>query len=399
MVSSAGSGATVPYLFVFLDQERGLGVGEVGALLTVRAVGAVAGSVLGGAWSDRLGARRAALLILVAAAVSTAALLAVCGTIVGVLLLSVYGVVGSALGSALNALLGQIAPEHRRGRVFSINYAAINAGGAAGALLAAIALTAWPGSGYTVLFAGDAASFVVLAVVVWRWVPCPHLIAPGQIRRRRSSGGYRAVARDGTMRRLCGVTAVVVGGGFCQLQVGIPAIATARNLPGSALGWVFAANMVAVVALQAPLRTLSRNWRRTTCLIAGIVAVAVAWLFVAAAPQAGVPGLALAAVVFAAGAVLLSPVLAALVNDIAPNTLRGRYNGAHILAWTSGWLAGTALTGLLLVTGGSQLLFPTFTLLIVFAAVVALRLRRHLSALIDRPLPANRPDPKLELTG
>jgi MFS family permease len=390
LVSAVGSGATVPYLFVFLQQGRGLGTGLAGALLTVRAVGALVGSVPGGAWADRLGVHRASLLALAAAAVSTAGLLAVRGPVVGVLVLGVYGVVGSVLGTALKALLGQITPETLRQRTFGISYALGNVGGAGGALLAAVVLGAWPGSGYGVLYGVDAASFLVLAVVVWRWVPA-RTADPAPVRAtlevtREPVGGYREVLGDGAMRWLCVLTAAMVAAGYCQLHVGLPATAAARHLPAAGLGWVFAANTTAVIVLQALLQRASRTWRRSTCLIVGSLVMAAAWLLVAAAPGAGMWGLAAAAAVFAGGEVLLAPVLGVLVNALAPAALRGRYNGAHTLAWTGGWLAGTALTGLLLAAHQGGLLFPAFVLLLVLAAATGIRVRVWLPATVDLPL-------------
>ena len=54
---------------------------------------------------------------------------------------------------------------------------------------------------------------------------------------------------------------------------------------------------------------------------------------------------ALAMVVFAIGETLLSPTLAPMVNDLAPDELRGRYNGVSTLAWTTGYMAGPVLGG------------------------------------------------------
>ena len=41
---------------------------------------------------------------------------------------------------------------------------------------------------------------------------------------------------------------------------------------------------------------------------------------------------AAANVAFALGETLVSPTLPAIVNDLAPDSLRGRYNGAYVLA-------------------------------------------------------------------
>ncbi|MFI8294211.1 MFS transporter [Streptomyces sp. NPDC085614] len=397
VVSTAGSGATVPYLFPYLE-SRGLAAGLVGALLTVRAAGALAGAVLGGSWTDRLGIRRAVLLVLGASALSTAALTGIRGPTVAVLILAVYGVVGAALAAALGALLGQVASPEERTRAFALQYSLWNLGGAAGALAATVVLGMWPASGYVLLYGVDAATFVMLALIVWRWVPLPRQAEKDRFPEAAAepAGGYRMVLRDRALNRVCLITALVVAAGFCQLHVGIPGFASASGLPVGRLGWVFAANMAAVVALQAPLQCLSKAWRRSTGAVAGVAVMAAAWGVAMWAPYAGWAALVAAGVAFAAGEVLLAPVLGVLVNDLASDRLRGRYNGAHTLAWTGGWLIGTALTGALLGIHRPGLLFPVLVIPLAVAAVATLRLRRHLPRSADMP-PAliPRPDPAL----
>jgi len=56
-------------------------------------------------------------------------------------------------------------------------------------------------------------------------------------------------------------------------------------------------------------------------------------------------------VVFSFGEILASPVAPSLVNDLAPEALRGRYNAALSLTFTMGTLAGPVLAGLTIGTG------------------------------------------------
>ena len=77
---------------------------------------------------------------------------------------------------------------------------------------------------------------------------------------------------------------------------------------------------------------------------------------------------------------LLAPVLAALVNDLAPPGSRGRYNGAYTLTWTGGWLAGTALSGVLIGTDHPYLLFPILIGLLCAALVAVVVPLRRLQA-------------------
>jgi MFS family permease len=123
--------------------------------------------------------------------------------------------------------------------------------------------------------------------------------------------------------------------------------------------------------------------RRTHALIALCGLWGASWALIAAGIHAGGAAviwlLVLAAVIFGLGETLLAPTVPALVNDLAPEHLRGRYNGAAALAYTSGFVAGPLLSGFLLGHSGATSLFA---LLIAGCAGCALLARR-----LDRQLP------------
>jgi MFS family permease len=76
--------------------------------------------------------------------------------------------------------------------------------------------------------------------------------------------------------------------------------------------------------------------------------------------------------VFATGEVIMAPSIPALVNHLAPEHLRGRYNALHSLAFSAGFIIGPAIAGFLLGAGAGVELF---VLLIVVCGVVALLFR------------------------
>jgi len=87
--------------------------------------------------------------------------------------------------------------------------------------------------------------------------------------------------------------------------------------------------------------------------------------------------------VFGIGEALLAPSQAALINDLAPDELRGRYNGLYALAWTTGLAIGPALAGAALDTGRGDLLFGGLAAACGLGAIVAVRLSRHLPPRIN----------------
>jgi MFS family permease len=382
-VSVAGSGATLPYLFVYLNQARGLQPVLVGDLLTVRAVGALAGALAGGALVDAAGPKRATLWLTGASALSTCGIALIREPLLGALILGLYGVVLAAEVTALDALLGAVAQPRERSPAFDASYLLHNVGGAGGAAIAACALALWPmTTALPVLYVLDAVTFVIMAAIIARWVPRPAEPTQSSV---KAGGNYRALAADPAFRWLSIIVLLLVGAGFCQLHVGLPAFVTAKGLSAAGLGWVFAANMVTVIGLQVPLRRLFARLRRTTHLSIGLAVIAAAWALAQLGWEAGLPMLVAVGVLFACGEIFLSPILSSLVNDMAPPELRGRYNGAHTLCWTSGWLGGTAITAVVLGTGHSDVLFFVFVVLLALAALAVIRLNRHLPAALNAP--------------
>ncbi|MFD7916323.1 MFS transporter [Streptomyces sp. NPDC059752] len=382
-ISVVGSGMTFPYLVVYLHDVCGMSDGEVGAALVVRSLAAVLGAVAGGAMSDRIGPARASVGV---AAIAAFAALLMAGNdasaLQGVAGAIVATAAGSALVPALDTLLALSVPTGARERAFSWRNTCVNLGAMAGVTGASIALEVLGvGTGLRWVYLADAASFLVLAVLI-KWVASRYRVGaraprppfPDPARDDASKvPGYGAVVRDPAMRRLFVLVLLVVAAGFTQLQVGLPTIAVMTHQV-NILGWLFAANMLVIVALQVPAQRILANCPNTRVLAGAVACMALAWAVVAAAPGPGALSLFLAAVLFSLGEVAYTPVMAALVNDFAPKGLHGRYNGAHALAWTVGFAVGAVAVGTLLGGASGQLFFAASALVLGLSALGTLRL-------------------------
>src|SRR6185437_3225192 len=132
-----------------------------------------------------------------------------------------------------------------------------------------------------------------------------------------------------------------------QYHAAFPAFATSvGGLSAWGLSLAFAANTITVVAAQLVVLRLMCGHRRTRGVMLSAAFVGVAWLAtLGAAGRTEATATVFfvgAMVLFGLGETLLSPTVPAMVNDLAPDRLRGRYNGAYSLAWTVGFIAGPA---------------------------------------------------------
>jgi len=156
----------------------------------------------------------------------------------------------------------------------------------------------------------------------------------------------------------------------------------------AAIGVAFAANTFTVVALQLPVLRLLDQHRRTTGMALACGCWALAWTLTAFVGSwggglAATLGFTAALMVFAVGETLLAPSQASLVNDLARDELRGRYNGLYTLAWTTGLVIGPALAGVTLDGGHGTGLFVGLAVVCLLAGLASRRLGRSLTPDVD----------------
>jgi MFS family permease len=398
MLSAVGSGLTLPFFLVYLHEVRALGLEVAGLALSSVAIAGLLGNPVAGWLSDRAGPRRALTCGLVVAAAGAVLVTAVRAPWQAVAAASVVGLGAGLMWPAQDALLASVVERSERSSVFSVRHATLNAGFAAGGLIAALLVDTSSPRSFELVYLLDAASFLAFAPLLLL-VPAP---AREPARDRSARPSYREVLRDRVFLRIWGLTALLVMVGYAQFHAAFPAYATGRGgLDAGALGAAFAANAITVVLVQLPALRLWAGRRRTRAVMVLCGLWAVTWIATLGAGSLGggaaaALGFAAALVLFGVGETLLSPSLAPMVNDIAPGRLRGHYNGAYTLAWTSGFIAGPLVTGIAFAAGLANLLLVLLAALCGAAAIAARRLEPHLPPAANRvPRAATEPRPAL----
>jgi MFS family permease len=387
-LSALGCGLTLPFLLVYLHEVRGLGLAAAGlAMSCLAAVGFLA-NPLGGALSDRAGARSTLVTGLLAAAGGALALTAVREP------WHVFGataLLGMGAGLVLpsqQALLAGLAGEESLSAAFSLRHLALNlglgAGSTAGALLVDVSA---PGS-FELVYMVQASAMAGFAAIVLS-VPEPGPKA-GAKEGSVGRGAYRAVLGDRRLRRLLPLVTLLFAAGYSQYETAFPAYATGEgDIESSALGAAFAANTFTVVAAQLVALRAVRGWPRSHALALTGCAWAAAWGIALAAGALGgtaaAIGFCLSMIVFGLGETLLAPTLGPLVNEWAPDELRGRYNGACAFACTGGYVLGPAVASALLGAALGAVLIAGLMTACALAALAALTLD------VERPARAAGP--------
>ncbi|MFI8294281.1 MFS transporter [Streptomyces sp. NPDC085614] len=176
--------------------------------------------------------------------------------------------------------------------------------------------------------------------------------------------------------------------GCGQLRIVFAAYAEYFHAGPRLMGLAYLANTVTVVLAQLPVLRIARRWRRTHILAAASLMWALTWLLAFIGGTWGHGNWTLpiiAAGVLAIGETLLAISMPALVNDIAPEDQRGRYNGSLSLGGTLGLLGAPLLTGVFLQADALCGLLLVLTAGAMAIVILCLRLEHRIPAAANHP--------------
>lgn len=395
VVDSVGTGLTLPFTVIYLHEVRGIALSTVGLLMSLPPV--VALVLLGpiGSLIDRVGARRVQIGALTFSMAGQLGLTLVHRPGTAAAALAIVGVGAAAFFPANLSLISSVIPSQLRQRYFGLNFAVLNAGIGLGGIGSGLVVDVHRPWTFVAIYVADAVTFLVpllILVVLLRRVGGP----VRAVRERGPIDGpptYAVVLRDRAFRRLLLVTFFASFVGYAQLEAGWTAFARfVAGISTRDIGLTFAVNTLVIVVLQLPVLQRIQGHRRTRMLIVMTAVWATAWVLVGVA---GLVGGALAVVllvasggIFGVGETLNSPVAPSLVNDLASDQLRGRYNAANSLAFQVAAVLGPVTAGLLIGHGWDAEYIVMLLLGCLVLVGLLLRLERRISPAANGIVPA-----------
>lgn len=397
-LTAFGIGFTVPFLYIYVAQVRDLGSMAATSAFVAFALGALVALPLTGRVIDRRGP---VPVVIGAAFVASAGALAL-GLSTGVvpILLSALalGAGQAVMQPALATMIVWCSTPSTRTRAFALQFFMQNLGLGIGGLIGGqIVDESRPGS-FTLLFGIEAVMFLVLAGVI-ATVRMPQVpVIKDAVPTDPAQGGggaWKRLMGHKAMVQLCVLGFVLFFACYGQFESGLAAFGTeAAGISPSTLGFALAANTGAIVVAQfVVLRLVEKRRRSRVIALVGLIWT-VAWVI------AGFSGLGHGSAVMAAGAfittyalfgigeAMLSPTLAPLVADLAPEGSVGQYNSAFALVKQMALALGPL--GVPLGAGVPMLYIGIFVLFSLGIAWLALRLGKQLSLVQDNPSLASR---------
>ncbi|CAM5400886.1 MFS transporter [Streptomyces tanashiensis] len=230
-----------PFLVFFLA-SRGVTGGDTSYVLGALGAGNLIGPAVGGVLADRIGRRPTMLIGLIGAAAAQGALFLAPGVWTMAAAALLISAAGGTVSPAAFALLADAVDSERRRRAYALFGWGVNIGTAVAGVLGGYLAA----QGYWLLFAVDAGSMLLYALVVTVRLKEPKREASQQ---RKDGIGYGVVFRDRLallLLPLFGVQLFV----YSLTEVALPLAVRDSGLSPAVYGAMAAVNAVMVVALQ-----------------------------------------------------------------------------------------------------------------------------------------------------
>jgi MFS family permease len=313
-------------LALYLRQEHGFTKGESGWVVGLWGIGGTLAAPLGGALTDRIGRRTTMLLGLVLGGLSVVAIALVANPILLVILAFLGGATGQLFFPASNAALADVVPPPDRRRANGHVYWAVNLGLALGFFVAGLV----PSRFMFWLFLADAGTtFLCAGLIAWK-VPETR---PTVVEHAPILQGLARVVGDRVFLRLMilHMVALIV---FTQFQLALPLDMDDHGVGSQSFAWLMAFNCIGVVLLQPWLTPLLRKVDASRLLAVSALLFGMGYALNALVST--LPLYLAGAAFWTVGEVVGFPAASALVSDLAPVELRGRYHGAFSMVWGLG---------------------------------------------------------------
>jgi MFS family permease len=383
-LNAVGNGFVLPFLVIYLHEVRGIDLAVTGAIVAVQgAVGLVAVPIYGTV-IDRVGARPVQIGALTMSCAGAVVLAYAVDPAVAAAGVALIGLGGAGLWPAGTALVAELVDSEARPRYFGLSFALLNLGIGLGGIAGAVVVRPGHPGTYQALFFADALTFLVFLVIL---ATLPHVGGP-QPRADHAvdaPASYLRLAREPAFRRIIALQLVIVLAAYSQLDAAFPAFARQLHVSTRVVGLSFAVNTAVIVAGQMWVQRRTGGMRRTRAFGLTMIWWSAAWLVLAVADLLPAGGWVAAAMfvymaVFAVAEMIQSPLMPAIVNDLAEAHLRGRYNAAVSWSWAIGNVVGPVVGGAVLGAGAHRLWIGLGILGCGVGAVLAKRLEQVLPA-------------------
>ena len=315
----------LPFLALYLTQRRGFSIAQAGMVAAVYGLGGALSNFIGGMLADRIGRRFVMILALGLGGVCMIGLGFAQRIEVIAPAVFLVALVSEMYRPAMQAAITDIVPPEDRVRAFGLIYWVINLGFAVALVLAGLLASV----SFLLLFVGDGLTSILFAFLVWRGMPesrPPRVEHAPHLPRVSALNEFLAPYRDRVFMAfifLMFVFAMM----FIQHTLAFPLDVAAHGVSKPMFGAVMAINGALIVLVQPLLGSTIARRGRSRVLALGAVLAGLGFGLNAIVHTA--PLYALGVAIWTIGEIGVLPLGHTVVADLAPEQLRGRYQGAY----------------------------------------------------------------------
>lgn len=357
-VLSRGSAfMTLPFLSIYLSRHMDLSPIIIGVTVGMSPLMATVGGFIGGHLSDRFGRKPVMLFALFTVAIVYYGFTVATGPGWFILLNALNGLSNSFFEPTSQALMADLTEKERRMKVYSLRYTAMNIGASVGPLIGAYLASTSAKLSFAIT--GTIYLFYGLILVFF----LHKLVFPKveNLKKGASFGdAFRIVKRDKALRYLI-MGIILVNMGYVQIDSNLPQILEGTVENGVVIfSMLITINAIMVVLLQMPISHIAEKFRLMQVMVVGAVFIAaglIGFSFVNGWVTAIV-----AMVLLTVGEILIFPSNSMMIDQLAPEHLRGTYFGAAQFRKIGNFL-GPIIGGFLLSHFQGQIMFWTIALL------------------------------------
>ncbi|NUR72668.1 MAG: MFS transporter [Hamadaea sp.] len=384
--SAIGRGLTLPFMFIYLTKVRDISAFTAGLVIGWIAVCALVIGPIGGWAVDRFGARRIVVPMLLVEAAGVFGMGLVHNVTLAFAAATLIGLGGGIIWAGLNVILSSVTEEHERQKTFGLNFTLLNLGIGVGSVIAGAIVDIERPSTFQLIYSVDAIAYLIpfLNLLFMRGVGQRLAVPSTSDQPVARKAGYREVFSHPGFRRLLAFSVVMTISGYAQIEVGFTAFAIdVAHVKERVVALAFTANTLVIVLAQLIVVRLIQGRSRTRVLALVGLIMGASWLILGIAGvvdgrNAVISSIAViaCAAVFAFGETLISPVNPTLINALATDELRGRFNALGSMVWSISGIVGP-VTAAPLIAGGHAGIWVALTVGgCLVASVLALSLRR-----------------------
>lgn len=377
LVNRAGT-LVVVFLSIYIESELKLGVGLAAWTFGAYGCGALIASVVGGHLADGIGRRTVMLIALLGGAGVLIIFSSLRSPAAIVIAAFGFSLVADMYRPAASAMIADLVEPRDRVHAFGLMYYAINLGQSIAPVIGGYVAS----RSFQWLFWGDAFTTSLYAAIIFFTI---RETLPGRTGRAESGPVAPNVPLRQALKHILRdrpfmvyvlasfLTAMV----YMQCLSTFPMYLNMKGIGVGTYGKLIAINPIMIVVLQLPITAAITRFHRGTVIVVGTAIIAVGF---------GATGLvdttsmfALTIMIWTLGELFQAPLMQAIVSDMAPVDMRGRYMGMFSMSFSSAIMIGAPLGGLVLQRWGGPYVWAGCLATGLLAAIIYNSIRKEMA--------------------